>query len=265
MRRWKMLFALVTGLFLCSVSLTSAPAPACADQALQLTPPVIEIGTFYNGAEIRIEGAAEPGSQIVVVIEGPETEEVFNKKGRVGPIWVTTGKVHIAGVPSLRLVVTPEPLNNVLSQEIIEKYELSDAAVKRRMRIEPATEDLEVIKDNFIDMKVNEGLYRTSTGGVTLGTPSAGCVPYTALIQWPKIAPPASYEIRVYQCRDGEVLGQSSARLEVVKIGFPARLSSLARDRAPLYGALSVIIALLAGFGIDFLASKLGKKGPAAH
>jgi len=255
--------ALIVILLLAGLVSLSGNGPGA--RPLRVVPEVIEIGAFYAGAEVRIEGVAEAGAKVVIVIRGEDTGETFNKKGRVGPIWVNTGKVRIAGVPSVRLVLSSEPVNTLLSQAVIEEHELSNDALKRRMRIEPATEDLEVIKDNFIDMKVNEGLYRTLSEGLSMGAPSAGCVPYTALIQWPKIAPPASYEIRVYQCRDGKVIGQSSALLEVVKVGFPARLSSLARDRAPLYGALSVIIALLAGFGIDFLASKLGKKGPAAH
>jgi hypothetical protein len=42
-------------------------------------------------------------------------------------------------------------------------------------------------------------------------------------------------------------------------------MAHMAKDRAALYGAFAVIVALLAGLGIDFVASRLGKGGVVAH
>jgi hypothetical protein len=39
----------------------------------------------------------------------------------------------------------------------------------------------------------------------------------------------------------------------------------LAMQRPAIYGVISVVIAMLAGFGIDFLASRLFKRKVAVH
>ena len=62
-----------------------------AQPPIRVTPPTIEMGVFYDGARVRIQGLAEPGSRALVVVRGAGIKEVFNRKGRVGPIWVNAG------------------------------------------------------------------------------------------------------------------------------------------------------------------------------
>jgi uncharacterized protein (TIGR02186 family) len=233
---------------------------------LRLTPEVIEIGTFYSGPQVRIEGTVEDGSKPVVVIRGADVTEVFNKKGRVGPIWVNTGEVHISGVPSLFLSFSAEPVSSFLDRATIEEYQLDEAAIKRQMRVEPKAADREVIQTNYLALKTQMGSYALINDGVKMGQPAAATVPYVVDFVWPRKAPPGTYEVRLYECRDGFVVGQASAPLQVVEVGFPARIAFLAKERAYLYGAVAVMVAVLAGFGIDFLATRLfGKKRVVRH
>ena len=53
--------------------------------------------------------------------------------------------------------------------------------------------------------------------------------------------------------------------LRVVEIGFPALVVRLAMQRPATYGLISVVIAMLAGFGIDFLAARFFKRKVAVH
>lgn len=258
-RLWIAVFLLP---LIAQVAGTAQPA---GDASLKLTPRVIEMGAFYGGAAMRIEGVAEPGSKVVVVVRGPDTEEVFNVKQQMGPLWINTGQVHISGIPSLLLAFSSESMSGFLGRESIEKYQLDDAAIQAQMRIEPAPANPEVIRTHYLSFKADGGLYATFNDGLQMGRPGPEGVPFTVELQWPKIAPPASYEVRAYQCRDGSVFKVSSAPLEVVKVGFPKEMAHLAQDRAPLYGMMAVFIALLAGFGIDFIASRLSKKGAVSH
>ena len=52
----------------------------------------------------------------------------------------------------------------------------------------------------------------------------------------------------------------------MVKVGVPATLHDFAMNDAAKYGGLAVLIAVLAGFGIDFLVARIfGSKAKAAH
>lgn len=232
---------------------------------LTVTPAVVEMGAFYGGAALKVEGTVVPGSQVLVVVRGPETEEVFNKKGRLGPIWVNVGKVHISGVPALFLCFTSGPVADLLTRESLDQGQLDQVAIKAQMLVEPKAMDQEVIRDNYLSLKNQQGSYKVTEGAVKLGSAGPKGVPFTLELPWSKKAPPASYEVTVYECRDGAVAGKFASGLEVREMGFPEKIAGMARDRGYLYGMLCVLVAMIAGFGIDFVAMKLGKKGAVAH
>lgn len=249
----------MTGFRVLILCLLASQLPA-SDLSVKLTPPSIEMGTFYAGAKVRVEGRCERDAKVVVIVEGTAVAEAFNVKGRVGPIWVNTGKVRVSGVPSLFLLFSPQPVSDFLTADAVQKYELDATALKGRMRIEPKTMDRDVIGTHYLKLKTGEGFYQLANGAVKMGEPNADGVPYAVEFQWPKKAPPGSYEVRVYECRNGSVVRTSRAPLEVAEVGFPAFMTSMAREHAPLYGFMAVLTTMLAGFGIDFLASRLRRK-----
>ncbi len=230
------------------------------DGRVKLTPQRIEIGARYGGATVRVEGVASPGSSLIVVARGPDAEESFQRKGRVGPIWVTTGRVRVAGAPSLFLLHAPEPVERLLSREEIERFQLDPGAIQRGLRLSPASRDSGRLREDFVRMKAARGAYRVTAGDVRMEPPGPAGAPYRAEIPWPRTAPPESYEVRVYECAGGRVLSVSTAPLEVVKTGFPALVAELSARYALIYGAGAVLSAMLAGFGIDFLVSLLRRK-----
>ncbi len=239
-----------------------------ATPVVRLTPKRIEMGSFYSGARLRVDGLVSGAAKAVVVIRGAETKDVFNKKARFGFVWANAGKVTISRTPSLFLCFSPEPVHNMLNSDTIRHRLLDEAVIQALMLIEPEQEarTAAVLRSNYLALKKANGLYCILPGSLNMGQPTEGGTPYSAEFLWPKKAPPASYTVTVLECRGGMVTGEASISLEVVKVGFPATLAVLAYDRAPLYGLLAVLMAVAAGFGIDFLAAKLfGKKRRVAH
>jgi hypothetical protein len=238
--------------------------PAAAGLGIKVTPQVVEMGAFYNGAKIRIEYVSEPGAKPVVVIRGSEVSELFNVKGRAGPIWVNTGKISISGVPSLYLSMSPQAVSDFLQPEAIEKYMLDLTALKKQIRIEPREMDRDILRAEYLKLKSSENSYRFINDAVKTGEPGRDGVPYAIDLDWPRNAPPGDYEVVVYEFRNGSIAGEFHAPLKVDRVGFPAFMVSLAKNRAELYGGLSVILAVLAGFGMDSLVAALRRKGKSA-
>jgi uncharacterized protein (TIGR02186 family) len=229
---------------------------------LKLSPETIEMGTFYNGAPIRMEGTAPSGSKVMVVLRGAEKDELFNKKGRVGPIWVNTDKVHVTGTPSLFLRFSSEDVHTFLPRETIDAYALDEASIKKRMHIrtskgEPDPQYWEVLANSYLDLKKSDLNYRRVADRVQVVDGADGLVHYTLAFNWPKTAPPGSYQIEVYACRDGAIVGRGGTVMRLVEIGFPALMVNLAHTHPYGYGLLAVIMAVIAGFGIDAIASRL--------
>jgi hypothetical protein len=233
-----------------------------------VTPRVIEVGSFYNGAPMRIEGRAGAGSKVVIAIAGPEAEERFKTKNRFGPVWLTAGKVGVSGVPSLFLRFSPEPVRNLLPRDTMESHNLDEASIMRRMRIDSRAGsgyDAASLRAEFVSLKKAEKIYDFGNSGVVVSGSGDG-VSYRLDFRWPRSAPPARYEVRAYEVRGGAVIGEAESAIQVVRTGFPSWLSGMAENRPALYGITAILIAALAGFGIDFVTTHLfGGKRETAH
>lgn len=234
-----------------------------------VSPKVIEVGAFYEGANVRVEGVAPPGSQMIVTVTGSERPEAFNRKARFGPIWLNAGKVRISGAPSLFLRFSAGRVLVQQDRECMAGRELDQAAVTERIHIDPVPPDSRTaaaLRADYLALKQGDGVYLFTNSGIAAGPPQADGVPYTLRFRWPKKAPPGEYYIHAYAVRNGAVESQASAAIPVVRAGFPAWLAGLAENQASLYGITAVLIGALAGFGIDFLSTRLfGKKRPVGH
>jgi hypothetical protein len=260
--------ALVTALFLAGG--TVVRAPDC-----RIYPRVIEVGAFYEGAEVRVEGVAAPRSKVIVTITGSDREERYKKKARFGPIWLNASNVRISGAPSLFLRFSAEPVGTMLSGKQLAELELDEASVKKRIHIEPPAPDAATdarLRSDFLALKKTERIYRFAEAGIAIGgtgskrgTRDDG-TRYSLHFHWPKKAPPAEYKVRVLEVRDGAVVRDSAVPLSVVRTGFPGWVAHLAEASGSLYGLTALVIGVLAGFGIDFLTTHIfGKKRAAAH
>lgn len=233
--------------------------PAGTEPAFTLSPSVIEMGAFYGGATINIEGTVPLDSKVAVAVKGDSVEEVLNRKARAGLIWVNSGKVHVSGIPSLLLVFSQEPIGGLLSRQEIDRYQLDAQALMHSMKMAPPEMDQQALRADFFKLKERQGIYRFLPNTVSVDAGTSRGVPFRLSIPWSKKAPPGHYEVTVYAIRDNSVISKKSLPLEVRETGFPAWMASLAQGRPMLYGLLAILCALAAGFGIDFIASKLGK------
>jgi len=248
-------------------SMWAQPPDEVVPLPLKLIPERIEIGMNYGGAPLRIEGTVAEGSDVVVVIRGPEDEQEFNKKVRAGPIWISSGKVSISGVPSLFLSLSSGSVRGLVDSEVVDARVLDPEAIKHEMAVDAGGDvvDEELMKDNYLALKEEEGKYQVLDSAVELGSPSNSVVSYSIDLDWPRTAQPAVYEVTAYEIRDRRVTGTGEAELNVVKVGLPESIHAFALDKSVQYGALAVLLAVIAGFGIDFLTSRIFGSRPAAH
>jgi len=261
---------------------SSAQAPS---PTVKLSPETIQMGAFYSGAKVRIEGTAPAGSQVLVVIRGEEHDELFNKKGRVGPIWVNTDKIHVAFTPSLFLSFSSADVTALLDPTSIETYQLDQQAIKNRLAcrtrckcspttrhhtsagviahcagVEPDPQYRELIASNYLALKSREGRYQTHSGVVRIVNATGDNSRYSVDLDWPRSAPPGSYEVEVYACQNRSVAARTTTVLQVVEVGFPAQMVALAAGRPWVYGIVAVLGAVFAGFIIDAITSRLRRR-----
>ncbi len=263
----------VVGLLMCTGDVAALePEPL----TLNVSPETVRMGAFYNGATVRLQGKTAPACGILIVIRGDIKDEFFNRKERVGPIWINTDKIHITAVPSIFLSLSTTSADALLDRASINDYQLDEAAVRSQlicrrhckcsvtrhadrkvpcMGVEPEPQYAELIRSSYISLKHDRGAYQTHPAAVRVLDAAEGSSDYDVEFQWPKSAPPGAYRVEVYACRNKAVFARATGVINVVEVGFPAELAALAENHSAIYGTIAVLAAVLAGFAIDALTA----------
>ncbi len=254
--------------------------------SVNITPPTVRMGAFYNGATVHLQGKTAPSCGVLVVIRGDERDEFFNRKARVGPIWINSDKIHVAAVPSIFLTFSNTPVDSLLDRHHIDAYQLDEKAIKSRLTcrrhckcsttkhagnsgmssctgVPPEPAYAELIRSSYIDLKHRAGNYQVHPQAIRLAAAAEDNTSYDLSFEWPKSAPPGNYPVEVYACRNGAVLARTTAVIQVIEVGFPAELAALAETHPLTYGVIAVLAAVLAGFAIDAVTARFRR--PSRH
>jgi uncharacterized protein (TIGR02186 family) len=223
----------------------------------------IMIDSFYHGGTVSVKGKADPGTDLVIKITSPEGNEVMRKKGKVaGVLWMNEGEIKFEHMPSLYFIHSTRDLQDVLSQEEMDKYVLGYSALKEHVKVTPVANQEEKTKwlNEIIKFKKSSNLYAMSAGGIST-TVSDGKGDYYINLDWPYQAPPDDYKVTVYEVKDKKVVGEAESKVRVEQVGMVKSLVNMARHKAGMYGVIAVLAALGAGLAVGTIFTK----GKGAH
>jgi uncharacterized protein (TIGR02186 family) len=225
---------------------------------LQLDKSAIEITAFYNGTTVLARGTVPAGSEAVVRVSGKDEVLHLKKKGKVGGLlWMNTGDLTIENAPKIYLLYSSSTGQEILADP---KLGVSLDSLRDRIRILPESEDQKFFFNEFLKMKKDDAVYAEFPGTVTYRDQPDGTRQFQASLQIPPRMSEDDYTIEVLAVKEGNLIGQASSDLQVKMVGFPEQLARMAFQRSLLYGILSVLIAVAAGF---FMGTLFRGKGGA--
>ncbi len=223
----------------------------------------IKIDFFYHGSTVSISGISDPGTDLIIKVAAPEGHETLKEKGKVGGIlWMNVQTMKFENVPNLYSIHSTKKLDDIISKDEMDKYVIGLPALGRHTVIEPVENAAEKDRwfNEFIKYKERSSLYNTSEGKIEMKEEN-GKQSYYILTQWPYQAPPGDYIVTVYAVKDGKVVEQAESRVLVEQAGIVKTLAVMAKSNAAVYGLLSILAALGAGFGVGLIF----RKGGGAH
>ncbi len=223
----------------------------------------IKINFFYHGSTVGVSGISEPGTDLVIKIASPEGHEALKEKGKVGGLlWMNVGTMKFEHVPHFYSIHSTKKLDELLTSEERDKYGIGYKALERGAALDPVRSDEEKAQwfEEFIRFKEKSKLYTASAGNIELKDKD-GKQSYYILTAWPYQAPPGDYLVTVYAVKDGRVIDQAASKVHVEQAGIVKTLAGMARNNAALYGLISIVSALGAGFGVGLIF----RKGGGAH
>lgn len=249
--------ALLT-LLLVPVLLAFAETRSSAEVTVGLDRSTVEITAFYNGTTLKASGTVPAGTEAVVVVSGkPETLHL-KRKGKVANLlWMNVGDLSFHDAPRVYTIYTSEGARDAAENP---ELECSFPALERRVKIEPPGKDEHFFFGEFLKLKKHDKVFASVPGAVSLEAGEDGNRSFETTLQIPPRMGQDDYTVTAFAVDGNRVVDRAEAKLQVRQAGFPASLSKLAFGQALLYGVLSVLVAVAAGF---IMGAIFGGKGGA--
>ena len=223
----------------------------------------IKIDFFYHGSSVSVRGISDPATDLIVKITSPEADQALRKKGKVaGLLWMNVGSVTFKHIPSLYFLNSTKKIEDILSKEEMDKHGIGYQALALHTEMHPVADENEKAKwfGEFVKYKENSHLYSSVPGNVSV-TEKDGKQDYYVLMDWPYQAHPGDYLVTVYAVKDNKVVEKAETKVLVEQVGIVKTLSAMAKNNGALYGIISIVAALGAGFGVGLIF----RKGGGAH
>ncbi|MER5172692.1 TIGR02186 family protein [Thioclava sp. GXIMD2076] len=230
------------------------PARAAETVVAGLSRESIGITTSFDGSEILIFGAVkraapEPSGplDVIVTLEGPQGPVTVRRKSRQMGIWINTGSVEIPSAPTYYAVATTRPEHEFLAPEVDEIYRITVPQALRnytdaieRANAAPYAEALQRIR-------LRQSLYKDNPGDVKLLDDTL----FRADFKLPANLIEGDYKVRIFLVRKYRVIDEYTAPVSVRKVGLERWLYALSQNYPPLYGIMSLALAVFAGWAAN--------------
>jgi uncharacterized protein (TIGR02186 family) len=247
-----------------------APTGATAQEVVaDLSKRLIAITTGFSGTDVLLFGAVEGKGDVVVIVRGPLGRATVRRKSEVAGIWINQARVQFENVPSYYAVSATAPLAQIVPAAVARRTEIG----ARYLNIRPVS-GLAVTPNSPTCSEAINKSEGSAAGGPSIATIAAFCeallrnerasglyppdervtfLPgrklFRTTIRFPANVPVGQYTVQVFVIRDGQIVASQTHPLFISKIGIEAEVFDFAHRQAAVYGAIAVVVAVLAGWG----------------
>lgn len=233
--------------------LTALPLSAKETVVAGLSQARVSITADFDGSEILVFGAikrsapipADPPLHVIVTVAGPSLPVTVRKKARRYGIWVNAEAIEVDSAPSFYAVSSSAPLRDALTDTENLRHRISTDYAIRAVGSADNVSDLGEFTRALIRIRSKDRLYQVNEGAVTLSEDTL----FRTGIALPANLTEGDYTTRIFLTRGGAVIDAYETSIPVRKVGLERWIYTLAHNQPLLYGLLSLIIAVVAGWG----------------
>ena len=212
----------------------------------------VDITTNFDGSEIIIYGAIKRESAIppgppldeIVTVEGPPQSVTIRKKERHLGVWMNTESLRIGSAPDFYVVATTGPLDRILLPEQDASHRISIPQAIRAFAGPVTVENTVPFTEAFVRLRQDSDQYRLDEHAVRLVEQTL----FRADVRLPSSIVEGNYSTRIFLLRNGVVIDTYRAPILVRKVGLERWLYRLSLEQPLLYGMMSLLIAVGAGW-----------------
>tara|TARA_A100001037_G_scaffold299300_1_gene324557 strand:- start:868 stop:1602 length:735 start_codon:yes stop_codon:yes gene_type:complete len=221
-----------------------APPAHAQRLAADLSSKEVAISTGFSGAELLLFGATEGYGDIVVTVVGPLRNEVVRRKQRVAGIWVNGASVTFYEAPAYYRIAATRPLKEIAPPGVLEKLQIGVDRIELSTRSKRSPAEILAFRKALIRNKKSAQLYSEDVSDIRL----VRDLLFRSTIPFPATVPIGEYQVTVYLFKNGKPVSSQKTPLPVRKVGMEAQIYNFAHQHAAWYGAIAILIALVAGW-----------------
>ncbi len=230
---------------------------ACGLTDLTISDQNIRVTCRYCGELVRVSGIVSPRCDVVVKLTSPREPATFSRMGKVGPFWLSRGRVYFDNVPWMYKEKCSSPLQQILSPSEQIRYHLGFQGLRASLKIRNSVDDADVYLNELIAVREASRLYSLAETGVRRQGSH-----FSTTFFWPPGAPSGRYEIEAMAIANWRVAAIRTAFIEIHKVGIEAFIGNFARSNGVLYGLLAVALAVAVGYSMSLLFALFRRSAP---
>jgi uncharacterized protein (TIGR02186 family) len=221
------------------------PCMARADAVVaDLSSHAIAITTGFTGASVVLFGAIDSPGDVIALVRGPEHDVTIWRKGKIAGIWANTESVTFASIPSFYAAAASRPLDEILPPSQAALYRIGVDSLKFEARSDVTPDRLRLFADALVRVQQHAGVFPSAVGKIAF----LGDRLFRTTFSFPANVPTGSYLVEVFLVRDKDVISGQTTPLVISKVGVDAAVFDFARNRSLAYGAIAVMMAVMAGW-----------------
>lgn len=219
---------------------------------------LVAVESNFTGTKLLLFGAVEADSpeiralerDVIIVVRGPSQTMTSRRKARIAGIWMNYDARTYPDVPGFYAILSTRPLEAVASKEVLERHQIGMEYLRLRPKENEGQKDPQeseadrMFRQSVLRLMREEDLYSEVAGGISF----LGNTLFRAEVDIPANVPVGNYTADVYLIRDGSVIHAQATPLYINKIGFERFVFNLAHRQPLVYGVVSVVLALVAGW-----------------
>ncbi len=211
------------------------------------------VSSDYRGSTIDVWGVnpdRRGRGDIVVAVRGPSEPASLMRKRRFLGLWVNGPPVRFSEAPAFFAVLSNRNLREIASPQEIWALQLDPAASARLAGGTPPGTAPSDYRAALVRLRTAQQLYQEdSRDGLKLY--SGGL--FRARVRLPANAPIADYHVDTYLFRFGRLISSQRITVHIERIGVERSIHDLATHASLLYGLITVLLALGAGYASAYL------------
>lgn len=200
----------------------------------------IEIHSAFTGTQLLLFGARNDPGDIIIIVRGPDQQFTVRKKENVGGLWINKARYTFEPMPEFYAIATSKPFEQIKDHLQFDMLNIGASDMIHK--------DIPIKEDHFASALLRklkeERLYSPDTAEITFISETL----FRTVIDFPDKLPRGVYTAEIYLISDGAIVGVQTIPIDVYKTGFDAFIFDLARNQAPIYGLLAILLAYLAGW-----------------